>query len=119
VSSDQRVVIHVTSDESGDWRTALRNLANLVRDDSVSTPPRMMRLVVNGPAVRFLLASAPEADRVGTMIDNGVTVCACENSLDRFGHEGGALAEGVETIPSGVAEVVRTQHRGATYLKLP
>lgn len=113
------VAVHVTSNDERDWRMALRNLANLVNDDSVSTPPDAMRLVVNGPAVRFLLASAADADKVVRMVEAGVTVNACSNSLERFDHEPSDLAAGVEPIQSGVAEVLRAQKRGNEYLKLP
>ena len=119
MSSSNRIVAHITSDDIGGWQTALRNLVNLVGDDSVSTPPDRMQVVVNGPAVRFLLGSSPEAAKLTQMADAGVTVSACANSIVRFDHEEDDLAEGVGTIPSGVAEVVRVQKRGDVYLKLP
>ncbi|WP_246983879.1 DsrE family protein [Halorientalis marina] len=119
MSTSQSIVIHVTSGESADFETALRNLVNLVQEESVSTPPEKMQVVVNGRAVRFLLATAPEAAKITQMADAGVGIGACANSLDRFGHDSQDLAEGVTTIPSGVAEVARAQQHGATYLKLP
>lgn len=119
MSNSTGVVIHVTSGESSDWQMALRNLANLVRDESVSTPPERMHLVVNGEAVRFLRAEAPEAEKVSRMAAAGVVIDACENSLDRFGYGPSELAEGVTTVESGVAAVARAQQRGDTYLKLP
>jgi intracellular sulfur oxidation DsrE/DsrF family protein len=119
MSTSQGIVIHVTSGESGDFETALRNLVNLVQEESVSTPPEKMQVVVNGRAVRFLLATAPEAAKLTRMADSGVRIGACANSLDRFGYAPEDLADGVATIPSGVAEVARAQQHGATYLKLP
>jgi len=119
VSSSNRIVVHITSDDIGGWQTALRNLVNLVGDDSVSTPPDRVQVVVNGPAVRFLLASSPEAQKLTRMADAGVTVSVCSNSLVRFDHEEDTLADGVSTVQSGVAEVVRVQQRGDVYLKLP
>jgi len=119
MSTSQDVVIHVTSGESGDFETALRNLANLVQDGSVSAPPEKIRVVVNGEAVQFLLASAPEAAKLTRMANAGVRIGACANSLDRFGYDPDDLAEGVTTVPSGVAEVTRAQQHGSTYLKLP
>lgn len=119
MNSGHGIVIHITSGESSDWQMALRNLVNLVQDDSVSTPPDSMQVVVNGDAVRFLLASASEAAKVTQMAEAGVQITACANSLDRFAHAPEDLADGVTVIQSGVAEVVRLQQRGATYLKLP
>ncbi|MFB6084197.1 MAG: DsrE family protein [Halorientalis sp.] len=119
METESEIVIHVTSGESADWRMALRNLVNLVQDETVSTPPELMKVVVNGPAIRFLLATAPEADKIDRMADAGVEIAACANSIERFDYEPADLADSVTTVRSGVAEVTRAQKRGATYLKLP
>lgn len=113
------IVIHITSGESGDWQMALRNLVNLVQEESVSTPPEQIQVIVNGQAVRFLLESGPEAAKITQMVKAGVEIGACANSLERFGHPPESLAEGVTTIPSGVAAVTSAQQQGATYMKLP
>jgi len=119
MSNHSSILVHISTDDIGDWQMALRNLANLVNDDSVETPPELMEVVVNGPGVRFLLDSSPEAAKVTQMAEAGVEIAACVNSLDRFGHAAQDLATGVGTVRSGVAEVVRVQQRGDTYLKLP
>jgi intracellular sulfur oxidation DsrE/DsrF family protein len=119
MSEQAAIVVHVSSQDSRDWAMAVRNLVNLVNDDSIATPPESMEVVVNGHAVRYLLATAPESDRVTQMATAGVDIVACGNSLERFGYAPEALADGVGTVPAGVAEVVRAQQRGSTYLKLP
>ena len=119
MSSHRSILVHISTDDVTDWQMALRNLVNLVNDDSVETPPELMEVVVNGPGVRFLLETSPEAGKVSRMAKSGVEIAACANSLDRFGHAAQDLAAGVGTVQSGVAEVVRVQQRGDTYLKLP
>lgn len=119
MSSTQGIVAHITTEEISAWQTALRNLRNLAEDDSVSTPAEQIQVVVNGPAVRFLLATSPEATKLSGMVSAGVTVNACSNSLERFGHEPNQLTGGISVVQSGVAEVVRAQQRGKNYLKLP
>ena len=119
MSGQQPLVVHITSDTVSDWQMALRNLQNLVRDSSVSTPPAEMQVVVNGPAVRFLLASSPDAPKITKMLTAGVTVSVCSNSLSLFDHDPTAVTEGVTIVNSGVAEVVRAQQQGTHYLKLP
>lgn len=113
------IVVHISSQDSRDWTMAVRNLVNLVNDDSVSTSPESMTVVVNGHAVRYLLSTSPESGEVTKMAAAGVDIEACGNSLERFGYTADNLAEGVTTVPAGVAEVVRAQQRGDTYLKLP
>ncbi len=119
VTDQHGTVAHVTTDDRTGWERALRNLRNLADDGSVPTPAGRLVMVVNGPAVRFLLAAAPDAAAVTRATEAGVTVVACENSLSRLGHEPADLADGVETVPSGVAEAVRLQQGGENYLKLP
>lgn len=119
MSSRPSVVVHVSTDAIDDWQMALRNLANLVRDESVPTPPDAMQLVVNGPGVRFLLESSPESAKLSQMVSAGVSVDVCSNSLERFGHDPENLAEGVTTVESGVATVLAAQQSGQSYLKLP
>lgn len=119
MSTKQSIVIHISSQSADDWQMALRNLVNLVNDDSVSTPPELIQVVVNGQAVRFLLSSGPESEKVTRMAEAGVEITACSNSLDRFGYAAVGLAAGVGTVPSGVAAAVRAQQGGSAYLKLP
>lgn len=113
------IVVHVTSGESRDWNQALRNLSNLYRDESTSTPPDRIEVVVNGAAVRFLLADSPNADRVARIAAAGVTINVCRNTLDRMDRSPEDLVDGVTTVRSGVAEAVRLQRHDTAYLKLP
>lgn len=113
------VVAHVTSGDANDWQQALRNLSNLHSDESVPITPELITVVVNGEAVRFLRAEEPDADQVARIVESGVRILACTNSLERFGFSTDELVAGVETVDSGVAEVTRLQWHGNGYLKLP
>lgn len=113
------VVIHVTSGTSSEFRQALRNLSNLYDDASLPIPPDLITVVVNGDAVRYLRATAPEASQLTQLIGTGVHIYACERSLSRLGYEASELVDGIDTVSSGVAEVVRLQWNGHGYLKLP
>jgi intracellular sulfur oxidation DsrE/DsrF family protein len=119
MSLQDGIIIHVTTGEIDGWQTALRNLRNLVQDESVPTPPARIEVVVNGPAVRFLLASSPDSSKVSQVLEAGVGIGVCSNSLARFGHDPDDLVDGVRTVSSGVAEVVRMQAADNSYLKLP
>lgn len=113
------VVAHVTSGDANDWQQALRNLSNLHSDESVPVSPELITVVVNGDAVRFLQADEPDADRLSRLADAGVHILACTDSLERLGFSVDELADGVDTVDSGVAEVTRLQWHGNGYLKLP
>lgn len=119
MANQHGIVIHITTDGMGGWQTALRNLRNLVNDESVTTPTNRMLVVVNGPAVRFLLASSPDSRKLTRLAEAGVRIDACESSLSRFDYDPADLAPGVTTVASGVAEAVRVQQGDTGYLKLP
>ena len=119
MSRQPGIAIHITSGEHEDWQMALRNLLNLAQDESISTPPELIQVVINGPAVRFLLSTAPEASKVHQMTEVGVEINVCTNSLDRFEYDPDDLVEGVSVVQSGVTRAVRLQQQGSTYLKLP
>ena len=94
MSTQTGIVAHVTTEKVGGWQTALRNVWNLVQDESVTTPPARITVVVNGHAVRFLLSSSPGASKLSQVVDAGVTVNACSSSLARFGYDPADLVRG-------------------------
>jgi len=113
------VVVHITSGDASDWRQAFRNLSNLYNNESVPTPSGMVTVVINGEAVRFTRAASPEADQLSRIVESGIQIKVCVNSLDRLGYGPDNLAEGIEPVSSGVAEAVQLQQKNGVYLKLP
>ena len=113
------IVVHITSGDASDWRQAFQNLSNLYSNESVSTPPGMVTVVINGEAVRFTRSTSPEADQLSRIVESGIPIKVCANSLDRLGYNSNNLAEGIEPVHSGVAEVVQLQQKNDVYLKLP
>jgi intracellular sulfur oxidation DsrE/DsrF family protein len=113
------IAIHFTSDDHEDWQQTLNNVSNLYQEAAGDAAVSNLVLVVNGPAIRFLLNSGREAGRVRQMLEGGISIGVCENSLERFNYDADQLVSGIDTVPSGVAEMVRLQQAGATYLKLP
>jgi intracellular sulfur oxidation DsrE/DsrF family protein len=57
------------------------------------------------------------ADRMKKLADAGVLCAACENSLRKKNVPKAALLPLVTTVDSGVAEVVRKQEAGWSYIK--
>ena len=53
------------------------------------------------------------------IVKSGIQIKVCVNSLDRLGYDPDNLAEGIEPVPSGVAEAVQLQQKNDVYLKLP
>jgi intracellular sulfur oxidation DsrE/DsrF family protein len=51
------------------------------------------------------------------MVDAGVTVLACRNSLDGHEYDAADLLDGVSVVPTAMGEFVRRQATGAAYVR--
>lgn len=115
-----QTVFHVSGGDPADQRHALRNVVNLLADDSVSGPDDDVVLVANGGAVGlFLSTTTPARDTVADLQDAGVDLYACGNSLRRLDALDADLLPGVERVSSGVGTLASLQQDGFGYLKVP
>ncbi|WP_224450066.1 DsrE family protein [Haloprofundus salilacus] len=111
-------VFHFTADESHQEH-ALGNVRNLLADDTVDLDDVV--LLVNGSGFKLVLEEQTEhAEKLRELLDQGVSICACENSMERFSATEDDLVDGVETVPSGVGELTKLQAgEGYAYIKTP
>lgn len=114
----EKVVFHV--DESGYARWVLM-LAGSYLDDS---PKAKLVVVAYGPGVDFLLQGAE--DKHGSPYDTDIMALAqrganfrvCGTTLKARGITPDRLVDGVDIVPSGIAEIARLQIKdGYAYLK--
>jgi intracellular sulfur oxidation DsrE/DsrF family protein len=117
-ASAQRMVFHV--DETRNARWALM-LARSYLDD---VPGARVTVVTYGPGVDFLLHDAedrhgnPYDPAVLTLIERGVGFRICGTTLKERGIAREQVLDGVEIVPSGLAEIARLQTvEGYAYLK--
>lgn len=109
----QTVFHHARRGEAGH---VLANVENLLGDDTVSIED--VAVVANADGVYALTEDAEHADRIRELVeDHGVRFVACRNSMNLRDIEASSLASGVETVPAGVGELTRLQHRGYAYVK--
>lgn len=107
-----RTVVHLTSADPGKVHSVLQNITNLYGTLGSET---QIELVVHGPAIR--VAAAPPSERLAALLEDGLSVCACRNSMASQELAEADLAEGVTTVPSGVAHLVVRQAEGWSYLR--
>ncbi|MFC5971961.1 DsrE family protein [Halomarina salina] len=110
------VVFHSSSGDSADHSHVLANVRNLLDDDTVALDE--LAVVLNGEAVRAVVAGSFVADDVATLADD-VRFIACSNSLATRDIDPGTLVEGVERGSSGVGTVAKLQGAGYHYVKVP
>lgn len=107
-------VIHLNEDGDAKHEAVLRNIANLIDDFGGELG---IELVAHGPGIRITLADHPLAENVRSLMSRGVFVTACENTLTTKNIDRSKLIQGVETVPSGVGELVRKQQKGWAYVR--
>jgi intracellular sulfur oxidation DsrE/DsrF family protein len=111
-----KTVFHFAGEASKQGH-ALSNVENLLGDDSVTMAD--VKVVANGRGLLLVTDSSNHADRVAALVEAGVTLCACENSMDALDVSEADLLSGVTTVPAGVGELSRTQAEGYGYIRVP
>jgi intracellular sulfur oxidation DsrE/DsrF family protein len=114
-----KTVFHISSPDSGDQHHAMVNVANLLADDTVYVPDDEIAILANGAAVTALIEPVEHDGLLGKLIDEGVTIRACNNALRGMGKTPDDLFPEVEAVPSGSGELARLQSEGYGYVKAP
>lgn len=111
-----RVVMEVSADDPRVWDAVLNNIENL--RSALGAGDTEIELVAHGGALGMLLGTnAAQAQRMETFATAGVIFAACENTMRRKKVGRPDLLPFATTVDSGVAEVVRKQERGWSYVK--
>lgn len=111
-----RVVMEVSIDDVKAWDAVLNNIDNL--RNAFGPGATTVGLVAHGGGLGMLLGSnQAQAERMGRLAGDGVVLAACENTMRRKKVSRADLLPFATTVDSGVAEVVRKQEEGWSYVK--
>jgi hypothetical protein len=110
-----KVVVHVNFAESGRQGHGLRNVSNILKQESDS----QVVVVCHSEGITLAeKARSEHGELIATLMGQGVTFLACENTMRRIGLNKEDLLPGFGTTASGAWEVVRRQQReGFAYFK--
>ncbi len=110
-----RIVFEVTMEGTEQWTGVLNNVENARKSLGDSTE---VEVVAHSKGLGMLLAKDNSlADRVQKLAGEGVVFAACENTMKKKNVTKDQLLPSATTTDSGVAEVVRKQEAGWSYLK--
>ena len=109
-------VLHLTSENKGDWGHAIRCSSLLYSNDDLIHED--VTLVPHRHGIKVILPDSPFASEIAELLDQGVAVKAGASCFDALGVPRESLP-GVEIVSSGVIEVVRLQSEGYNYVKIP
>lgn len=110
-----RVVFELTSDDTQAWDAVLNNVENVQKALGQTT----MQVVVHGKGLAMLTEAKPGAhrERMKQNANRGVVFAACENTMKRQNVKREELVPFAKTVDSGVAEIVRKQEAGWSYVR--
>ena len=106
-------MVHVAEASPERHQTILRNVTNLIAD--LGHVP--VEVVAHGPGVELLTGESGHAAAVLQIIDLGVRVLACGNTLNARDLTVDDLLDDLSAIPSGVGHLARRQLEGWAYLR--
>ncbi len=113
-SANPGVVVHLDEASPEKHAAVFTNIENLMRELGEDTP---VELVAHGPGLDALLADSPHSDRLDRLIAKGMVASACANTIRGRSLDKAVLAPGVTIVAAGVAQLVRRQREGWSYLR--
>ena len=110
-----RIVFEVTMDGPEQWTAVLNNVENVRTALGSATE---IEVVGHSKGLGMLIAMDNAlADRMKKLADAGVVFTACENTMKKKNVTKEQLVPFAKTTGSGVAELVRKQEAGWSYIK--
>lgn len=111
-----RIVFEVTSGDTQVWEAVLNNVENVQRAFGIDVTE--IRVVAHGRGIGLVMkTNTALADRIAALTTPRVKFSACENTMKRLQIQKQDLLPAAGTVDSGVAEVVRLQEAGWSYIK--
>lgn len=112
-----RVVFHVNVDQEERWQEVLTNVENVQKAFGPGNVE--IEVVTHGAGIGLVQArNASLRERVERISKTGPVFAACSNTLKKTELTSADLDTGVKVVDSGLAEVIRRQEEGWTYVKL-
>jgi len=110
-----KVLLHLQSSDTLVHKSIVNQISNLKK----SIPDAQIELVCHGPGLEFLLK---EKSRYATRLDKmklkDVSFVGCEFTMSQRNYRKEDLVPFAQTVPLGMAEIVKKQAEGWLYIKL-
>ncbi|ARM74894.1 DsrE family protein [Acidianus manzaensis] len=107
-----RVIVQVKDlDKAPQSIKSVINLYNDLKDVQIE-------VVFHQSAIRSLVKDSPLENSIMDLINKGIVVVGCMNSINSLNIDSNSLISGIKIVQSGVGEVVRKQSEGWIYLSL-
>lgn len=122
--TSNKVLIHIADDDTIQVGQALDEIESLLKHYRANGQHARVEVVINGKGLELVRTDtstfAGRIHKLQREFDN-LTFAACQNTIDRLKREQGILVRllpGVVVIDSGMAELMRRQNQGWTYIQV-
>ena len=114
-TKQHKVVFEMTTSDTADHRTILRQVNNALRD----VPGTMVEIVCHGPAIFMLVKDKTVLSDMMQELKTkqNVVFAACANSMKKNNLDKSQLVDVATVVPNGVMEVVTKEEEGWSYIK--
>jgi len=107
-------VVHVNFADPERHEDALGNIENILK----AVPTAQIEVVCHGKGINLVVTKqSKHAEKVESLMKQGVHFVACENTMKKKAIEKDALVTGVTSVPSGAVEVLLKQQEGYGYFR--
>jgi intracellular sulfur oxidation DsrE/DsrF family protein len=111
---EHKVVFEITSPDTADHRTVLRQINNVLKD----VPNTRIEVVCHGGAIFMLVKDKTVlGDMMQDLKTKNVSFAACNNSMRKNNLTPEQLVPVANVVPNGVMEVVTKEEEGWSYIK--
>ncbi|MDQ6623356.1 MAG: DsrE family protein [Verrucomicrobiota bacterium] len=116
VKGKHRILFEVTMAGEKQWTGVLNNVEN-VREALGQADTEVFVVAHSNGLGMLVQKDNPLAERIKGLADDGVVFAACENTMKKKHVRKEDLLRSATTVDSGVAEVVRKEEAGWSYIK--
>ncbi|MEK7737931.1 MAG: DsrE family protein [Pseudomonadota bacterium] len=114
-AKENKVVIQVSDADSKKWNLALNNAKNV--QDAYGKDKVSIEIVVYGPGIGMLKMDSEVGNRVNDAVANGITVMACENTMQAQKLTKKDMLDSAGYVTAGVVELMEKQKQGYAYVR--
>lgn len=110
-----KVVLHLQSADSLVHKSLVNQISNLKK----SIPDATIELVCHGPGLEFLLKEKSRyVNKLNHLKLKDVSFVGCEFTMSQRNYKKEDLVPYAQTVPLGIAEIVKKQAEGWLYVKM-
>lgn len=113
IETQYKVVFQLSDNDTFIQKSLIRQLSNLME----TLEPVTIEVVAHSYGVDLLLKDCAFNTQVEALRDKGVGFIVCKKTLDREKLDTSAFISNIETVPGGLAHIIKRQTEGWSYIK--